>query len=121
MREMSRDEGLLNELTGSNSLLDSNLKKYCAYEENGGVKAEFTFEMRPGSSYRMILLRFEDVKAISFYYNDGLTFYNVERFKFFMSESKEFYLALDPADEDENISEEDQDIVLARSVVGFSL
>jgi hypothetical protein len=61
---------------------------------------------------------FEEVKELSFYHNDNYLFYNVENYKLIYSNNEdEFYLSLDPYDDDQNINSLDKDFIRAKKLI----
>ena len=119
MKTIGEGEQLIKSLSGHNSLLDTKVKRISIFEEEDLLIGELEFAMRPLSKYRNVVLKFTDVKEYSFYYNDNHVFYNVERFKFFRMENGSYYLSLDPYEEEQVPSDQDQDIVVAKNVVGY--
>ncbi|MES2376423.1 MAG: hypothetical protein V4553_07585 [Bacteroidota bacterium] len=60
-------------------------------------------------------ISFVDVSEYSFYWDASRHFYNVERYKFLKSENG-YYISLDPFDESQKLSNEDQEIILSKSI-----
>lgn len=109
-----KNEGadVLNFLSEERSLTSSTLYKIDIYLENKSLLLDLYFEF---PSMERIRLRFSEIKEYSFYYNSAYVFYNAEIVKFFKSDES-FYISLDPVDESENISPDDNDYILSSKV-----
>ena len=121
MKEIGRDEYVIKALSGRNSILDAVLKRIAIFTEGETLMVELEFEMRASSDYHRVILKFVDVSEYSFYHNDTYLFYNIEHFKFLRLANGLYYISLDPHDEAKALSNEDQDLVVARSVSGYEI
>ncbi|OKS88336.1 hypothetical protein [Mucilaginibacter polytrichastri] len=82
------------------------------------IDVYFSLPYHRFQSEKILKLSFIDVIEYSFYWNAADYFYNVERCKFFKS-GKGYYMSLDPANESEELTEEDQDIILSKELEGY--
>jgi hypothetical protein len=100
-------------------LLDSILVSLQVYSsETEGVCIELVFDISHRRHNKRMKLVFKKVLQYSFYYDSSFAFYNVESFKFFPIEDKgQFYLSLAPDDEVAEISDDDEDFILAENAV----
>lgn len=115
------NQELVLSLTDNNSLLDSVIEKFEIFMADGHVNANVWLQMRPSSEFGKVQLKFTDCKEYSFSYTDDYYFYNVELVKLFKTKDGMFYVSFDPVDEQDEVSNEDQDFILARGVSGYSL
>jgi hypothetical protein len=118
MKEIGKNNKLLSKLTGENCLLDTKIEHLSIFAADNLI-IEITFLMRPKSDFERVTIRFSGVLEYSFYYNTDYIFYNVERYKFFLDNNNNFYLSLDPFNEAVEISDQDQDYIIAKEVVGM--
>ena len=121
MKQIASDEELVDVLVGHNSILDAVMTHLSIYEEHDQLTVCMEFAMRPKSDFEKIRLKMLGVSEYGFYYKDDTVFYNVERFKFFVTREGGFYLSLDPIDDSDNVSDEDQDFVFGKHVVAFDV
>ncbi len=77
--------------------------------------------MRSQSEYKKVRLKFIDVCKYLSYFENSHIFYNVERVKFLCLSEGLTYFSLDPADELLEISEDDQDFILAKEIIGYEI
>src|SRR6266581_6794154 len=115
MRDIGKDSELLNMLSGSNTLLDTALKRVGLFEEDYILMMELEFEMRPSSDYRRVVLKFVGVTEY-YFYDENEHLRDVESLKFFRMANGLYYISLDPYDETEAPSDKDQYLVVAKSV-----
>lgn len=121
MEYIGKDEALLGTLSGDLSLLSSKLSGiHVSRNDESEVVIELYLELLYAKQKNSLKLVFKIIKEFSFYYNQNYNFYNVERYKFF-KEGEDFYISLDPNNEDDTISSEDQDFILSKHVEGFLL
>jgi hypothetical protein len=121
MKQIASDAELVDVLVGHNSILDAVMTYLSIYEEHDQLTVCMEFEMRPKSDFEKIRLKMLGVSEYSFYYKDDNVFYNVERIKFFVTREGKFYLSLDPVDDSDDVSDEDQDFVFGEHVVAFDV
>ena len=123
MREICRDGEVIRLFSGRNTLRDSTVRKLsisAAGRTDEDPVAEVVLEMPPGRDFSSVLLRFAGVSGFTFHFDNRFVFYNVESVKLLAIETG-YYLSLDPADESDTVSEEDEDVVCASNVVAFEL
>jgi hypothetical protein len=120
MKIIDKDEQLVKYLSGRNSLLDATLEQIRIFLEDGSIQVELEFAMRPSSVYRRVTLKFTRVIEYAFSNNDKHGVYYVERLKFFQLENGMYYISLDPYAETQIPTDQDQDIVVAEGVSGFT-
>ena len=125
MKVLCKGKELIDVLEKEHIVLDSKILGIRLFEETeGNRKYELVFQLdlQPvtGSYKRKIRIEFRGVKKFDFYFDeDGLCY--IERFKFFQLLNEEFYLSVDPYNENNSISEEDRGVVCAKEVVGILL
>lgn len=121
MNQIYKDKDLVDFLQSNNSLHDAKLLKINIYTSVYDVlNIELDFKMRESSNLKKLRLKFTGVSSYSFYYDDNYIFYNVEIFKF-ISLKDGVYLSLDPVDEGDMPSDDDQDFIFAKNVECFEL
>lgn len=120
MQEIGRNNELFDLLSDENSLLDAKVIGVALYESNNMVMADVKLISRSSSDFQELRLVFVDVIEFDFYYSSESIFYNVERVKFFSPDGENAYLSLDPYDEEEKVSPEDQDFILSQMVIGYA-
>jgi hypothetical protein len=122
MKQIGTDLALIKALKENNALLDAKMIDMNFSTENtGNAMVQLDFEPRQGSYKEKLRLEFRGIKEFTFYYDETTAFYYVERYKLFHTADGDYYLSMDPYDEEENISEEDQGIVRAKKIVGILL
>lgn len=87
------------------------------YIENT-LRVSIRLKLNNSMSKKLFLITFRHVKEYSFAYSSNHSFYNVENYKFTVSQEGVF-LSLDPADDSVQRVTEDQDYILAGDVIGF--
>jgi hypothetical protein len=120
MTPLGLDHQLIAELSGRDSLLDGRVARFALYTFEDSVRADAEIIARSSSRFERILLTFEDVEEYHLNYDREVTFYNIERVKFFI-DADQVYASFDPADERQQESDDDNDCVRARHVRGFVL
>jgi hypothetical protein len=116
MNLIAIDDKILELLGYENSLLDSVVEKIEISNENDTLQIKVYFKLiRDAAKYKNICLEFYDVLEYSFYHNSDYVFCNVARLKFF-KHSSIYYISIDPFDEADEISIEDQDFIKAKSI-----
>ncbi|QKJ32393.1 hypothetical protein HQ865_22395 [Mucilaginibacter mali] len=119
MEPVYKNEDLLKLTKGSYYIHDAVVSRFDIYMSDYKLCIDVYFISRNRIQQTETTLRvhFADVIEYGFYYNNTRYFYNVERYKFFKSD-KGYYLSLDPVSETDELSEDDQDFILCRSVEG---
>lgn len=111
-------EAVVQVLQGNDSLLDSRLLSLTIAESStGSATVHMHFQCRPSSQFCEVELTFEEAQEFGFYYTHGYSLAYVTAIKLSRSPEGLFYISLDPTDESECPSEEDQDFVLAKQLV----
>jgi hypothetical protein len=118
MQLISKDEELIYKLQHNLSLTSSQILKICIFNSNDKLCIDVELELLYVKDKKRIVLNFIDVQEYSFYHSFDQFFYNVEIFRFVKANSF-FYISFDPIDEGETISDEDQDFIKAKSVIGY--
>ncbi len=122
MTELGKNESLLKILSDKNSLLDSNLYRILISRETSGeLIVEMDFTLMYSQKYSNIKLIFNGIIEYGFYQSNKNNFYDVASYKFFIVADKHIYLSLDPVDETDKPSSEDQDFVLSKEVTGYKI
>jgi hypothetical protein len=111
---IAENKNVFNFFDENQSLLSSKLLKleFCDSKEGVVVKLHFSL-LYPIN--KLISLEFYDIIDYSFNLSGDSYFYNVESYKFFM-DGNNFYISLDPFSEDEIISDEDNNFILAKKI-----
>lgn len=115
---IDKNEGLISYLSKEFSLLSSKLYKVDIYND---IKSELVIDLYLELLYtkanNLVRLTFTEIEEFSFYHHRSSYFYNIERYKFFKNDNS-IYLCLDPYEEDQIISREDQNFILSGNVSG---
>lgn len=120
MELLSRNSHLLNALHGNLEIRDSQILGINIYEINGVVFIEVRIELLREKVNKRLLLKFSNVTLYAFFWKGSSYFYYIERYKFFENAGK-YYISFDPVDEEDAVSDEDNDFLLADSVEGYFL
>lgn len=118
MELIGLNEDLINKLSNNLTILDSRLSRIDIFEDDG---EELIIDIYLNLSYskpKKIKIRFRGIEAYSFLYRKDHYFYFVQNLKFFKKDAN-FYLSMDPINEKEDISLEDQDYILCTSIEGY--
>lgn len=103
-------------LSNENTLLDSKLDSLRVYENQGVSIIELKFIGRSSSEYESCILKFSLVESFDFCYLKNYPFFYIEDLKFFKTPDDMFYISLQP---DENINIEsldDQNYIKAKNI-----
>lgn len=116
---------LIDVLEESHALLDSKIIGVNLFEVTEGErKYELVFhlDLQPmtGTLKEKFRIEFRGVNRFDFYFGRAGLCY-VERFKFFQLPNGEFYLSIDPYNEDSSASEDDCGVVCAKEIAGILL
>lgn len=115
MLHLGENGNLLTFLQGEFTLLNARLTKLDIYNNQ---QQQLVIDLYLTLlNKKTIRLRFTEIEEFSFYHTKGYSFYNVERYKF-LQHNNQFYICLDPVDEEQRIAVEDQDFILANRVEG---
>jgi hypothetical protein len=120
MEYIAKSEELIRQsIPGKFYLLDAVVTRFDIYQQEHRLYIDVYFSLpyHRFEAEKTLKLYFIDVIEYSFYWNASHSFYNVGRCKFFKSE-KGYYISLDPVDESEELSDEDQDVILCKEVEG---
>lgn len=94
---MFHDAGVLEILSGADTLLDSQLRSIVVEQSiSGGAIVELGFNAREGSRFSFVKIKFTDVFSFEFSYEDGQSFLDVWELKFIRLSDESFYITLDP-------------------------
>jgi len=119
MKTIGFNKALIKDLVGDLSLFSSSIRKISIYiDEDIDVLCVDVFIKLLYRNNKLLLLKFKNVTEYSFSYYDSHYFYNIENFKF-INEGGYNYLSFDPADNLEQISNEDQDFIKSVDVEGI--
>src|SRR5688572_16624817 len=119
MKNIGKNDELINLLSGDLSLLSSKLYRIDIHNDATlGLVIELYIELLYAKTDKQIKLVFSGIEEYSFYHQQAHYFYNIEQYKFF-KEDNHFYISLDPYTEDEVISPEDQDFILSTGIEGY--
>ncbi|MEZ2444310.1 hypothetical protein AB6805_21450 [Chitinophaga sp. RCC_12] len=118
MEYIDKNEGLINYLSGEFSLLSAKLYKVDIYNDiKSALVIDLYLELLYTKVNNLVRLTFTEIDEFSFYHHRSNYFYNVERYKFFKNDNS-IYLCLDPYEENQIISREDQNFILSGNVSG---
>lgn len=119
MRQIAKNNELIEALSGELTLLDGRLTRLDIFEDPvlGLVIDVYIVLLR---TREPIQLRFTEIAEYGFYYSKELSFYFIERYKF-ISSGDDYYLSLDPSDDLEVVNIADQDFIRSKVVEGFYL
>jgi len=122
MRQLGTGSALIKELKGNNALLDAKMiGMNFSTDPSDHFAVQLDFEPRQGSYKEKLRLEFRDIKEFAFYYDDTTAFYYLECYKLFPTADGDYYLSMEPYDEEEKLSEEDQGIIRAKEISGILL
>jgi hypothetical protein len=116
MEEIYKNDDLLQLTSGSYYIHDSSVSRFDIYQQDHQLCIDVYFNSIK-KPYRQLKIHFWGIIKYQFLYNDDYHFYNVESYKFFKSE-KGYYISLDPFDESEEMSEDDEDLILCKNIEG---
>jgi hypothetical protein len=120
MKFIAKDKELIDCLTGNLSLISSKLYKLDMYLVDDELAIDIYLKLLYAKNSNVIKLAFLGIKEFSIFYTSDYNFYNIESYKF-IEDKGEYYLCLDPSDDKEDISKDDQDYILSNSVEGYFL
>ena len=120
MKLVAENDLVLSYLSGSLSLLSGQLMEMRVYLKQQLLTIDLDVRLIYAEGNSLHKLRFTDVVEYSFYHNSDYIFYNIAIFKF-LKIGGLFYLSLDPENESNNRSENDQDFILSKSVSVYSI
>jgi antitoxin component YwqK of YwqJK toxin-antitoxin module len=122
MRQIATNSALIKELKENNALLDAKMTGMnFSIKPSGSFAVQLDFEPRQGSYKENLRLEFNDIKEFAFYYDDTSAFYYLERYKLFSTADGDYYFSMDPSDEYDILSEEDQGVIRAKQISGILL
>jgi hypothetical protein len=119
MKNIGSGMNLIEDLYHNNALLDARIHRINMFEDSSDVVVQLEMTPREGSFPTKLLLELRKVKEYYFCYEQPTIFYDVERYKLFQTEEGDFYLSIDPFDEDKSISKEDNGVIRAEAISGF--
>jgi len=121
MKNIGVGSSLINELGQNNALLDGRVLSINLYANNSSVTLQLDIQPRAGSLSGILRLVFQNVKEFYFNYEDEVTFFYIQRYKLFQKKEGDYYLCIDPFDETQIVSENDNGVVLAENISGILL
>jgi hypothetical protein len=117
MKIVATNKDVFNYLTEEKSILSGQILSFYIWNFEEKVNCEIKIEINRCNKTTIFILRFIDIDEYSLYYKNIFYFYNISRLKFFFDNVTErFYISLDPFDESEKISIEDQDFILGKGI-----
>lgn len=120
MKFIAKDKELIDCLVGDLSLISSKLYKVDMYLVDDELVIDIYLKLLYAKNSNLIKLAFMGIKEFSMFYTSDYNFYNIESYKF-IDDKAGYYLCLDPSDEKEDISKDDQDYILSSNVEGYFL
>ena len=122
MVETYKNDALLQLTSGSYYIHDSTVSRFDIYQQAHELFIDVYFNSwdRKLKVDKQLKVNFSGIIKYQFLYSNNRHFYIVESYKFFKSE-KGYYISLDPFDESEAISEDDEDLILCKNVEGVFL
>ena len=119
MKYLEKGEELLSRIADEFTLLSSQVKGINLYSNEVGVLVgEILFELLYSKKEKKLKLILTDIREFSFFYTSDYDFYNIERYKL-MKIDNGYYISLDPFDESEEISADDQDFIKCQNIEGY--
>jgi hypothetical protein len=120
MKLVAENDLALSYFTGNLSIISARLLKMSVYLKEESLIIDLDLKLLYSKNNSHFQLRFTNVKEYSFYYNSDNIFYNIENCKFFKN-GKFYYLSLDPEDESNYISKNDQDYIVSIGIEAYSM
>ena len=117
MMFIKQDE-LLNMLSSNLTIINSRVLSFKIEYNESGLLCTIEFLLSPHRKGEVLCLSFKNIIEYSFAYSNDFSFYNVETYKFLIIEGN-FYLSLNPSDDNLARSDEDEDYVFAEVVWGM--
>jgi hypothetical protein len=119
MEATYKNDALLQLTKGSAYLFDASVTRFDIYLEVYQLYIDVYFILADPrfKAKKQLKIHFRDIIRYQFLYCNNYYFYNVESCKFFKSDDG-YHMSLDPFDESEKISEEDEDIILCKNIEG---
>lgn len=118
---IGRNEALIDYFSEKLNLLSAEMYRMDVCQDTDSEACiDLYFKLQYADGRNLIRLTFRKLEEFSFYHNKKNYFYYVERYTFFKRNDC-FYLCLDPYEEAQVISEDDQNFVFAREVEGYCL
>jgi len=121
MKFIAEGSELIKILSGYSSILDSGVEKITIQLEEELLTVNIYFDMMYTEKFKKVLIKLIDIIEYGFYHNNRHAFYCVETYKFFQTEDGRFYISLDPEDEQMVESENDQDFVISKKIIGYDI
>ena len=118
MKLIGTDEEVINYLTRNNSLISSIVYEIKIYEEKETFSLSVDVYFKLAYTKADFLLKFKRVKQYYFSWDEKYSFYNVEYLKF-LKTNDSIYLSLDPDEGVLDVSDDDKDIIVSKSVEGY--
>jgi hypothetical protein len=120
MEFIAKNHDVFNFFSDRKSILNGQLLSFYIWNSEEKVNCELKIDISSENRIEIITIRFLAIEEYSFYYKNIYYFYNIYNLKFFFDKGiSKFYLSLDPCDELEQISIEDQDFILAEDIELF--
>jgi hypothetical protein len=122
METIYKNDELLQLTKGTYYIHDSLVSRFDIYRQDYQLQIDVYFNSEDPRSKKgkKLKIHFTDIIRYQFLYSNNYHFYNVESYKFFKSENG-YYMSLDPFDASEDISEEDEDLILCKNIEGYFL
>lgn len=111
-----KDDELLKINSGSQYIHDSTISRFDIYEHEYQLCIDVYFISIKGG--KQLKIHFTGIIRYQFSYSNNYNFYTVESYKFFKSKEG-YYISLAPFNELDEISEEDEDLILCEHIEGF--
>jgi len=120
MEIIYKNDELLKLTKGPVNILDSSVTRFDIYYQENQLHIDVYFNLiyKRFKTEKQLKIHFSDITRYQFVYSNDHQFYNVELCKFFKSENG-YYISLDPVDESEKISEDDEDVILCKNMEGY--
>ena len=116
MEPIYKNEELLKLTAGTYLIHDASVTRFDIYLANYELCIDVYFESIRKSD-KQFKIHFTGITKYQFLYTNNHNFYTVESYKFFMSDQG-YYLSLDPFNELDEISDEDEDSILCENIEG---
>lgn len=126
MNVLDEGKSLLEKLEANSALLDARLIGLHLFEDPEGGRGDeptlhLDFYPRKGTFENKLRLVFKEVKEFNFYYDNRITFFYIVKYKLFQLPDGDYYISLDPFDEEKSVCEDDCGVIRAKKISGILL
>ncbi|PLK44196.1 hypothetical protein [Emticicia sp. TH156] len=122
MKLIAKNDEVISFLSNNESLISGTIESIKIQNKSNVLCIGLNINLMYSKTNKTIFLEFKLVKEYGFFYSSSLSFYNIERFKFFKDDNL-FYISFDPFSEQEEMGREenDNDFILSQEVYLYSM